>query len=338
MQDLESIVDAFYSDDIIEFDSLPHTDWSSLLADYSRFRIHHEDADGSGYELVYCLRDGLILRVLDLQFLRDNEHSYGLIGDYISFFFNLGGPQIGLEDDGDFVVSEDFCCLLYQAKSCQHLEYSRKGDRMLAVNIQIKKSLLAAEYFDSNTESIPGALLPIYRDGAAEFKYTFPFDAEVKCALQSMIFSDYTGSLRDRFIEAKSVELICLLMRALQREERSNLHSPISERESDLLEQVRSALVADLSSPPSVEELALQVGMGKLTLLNRFKQVYGVTLRNYLLQRRMEGAKTLLLQKNLSPKQVAWKLGYGHACNFATAFKSYYGLTPSAYRKLNSIN
>ena len=50
----------------------------------------------------------------------------------------------------------------------------------------------------------------------------------------------------------------------------------------------------------------------------------------------MEQALALLAQPDLNVSQVAWQLGYEHACNFVTAFKRQYGLTPNAFRKLEA--
>jgi len=64
-----------------------------------------------------------------------------------------------------------------------------------------------------------------------------------------------------------------------------------------------------------------------------FKQETGKSFLEYLTQCRMEAAKTLLVQSNLTISEIAFKLGYDMPSYFSEVFKKSEGLTPSQYRK-----
>jgi len=82
----------------------------------------------------------------------------------------------------------------------------------------------------------------------------------------------------------------------------------------------------------SLSALARQVGMSKYRLSHRFRDVAGVTFRDYLLKVRLERAKVLLAAGRPSITQVAQDVGFGDLARFDKVFKRYTGSTPSAYR------
>ena len=59
------------------------------------------------------------------------------------------------------------------------------------------------------------------------------------------------------------------------------------------------------------------------------------TPQEYVTKKRMEAACQLLKQSNQSITAIAVTLGHSSSQYFATVFKTYFGLTPSEYRKRN---
>lgn len=85
----------------------------------------------------------------------------------------------------------------------------------------------------------------------------------------------------------------------------------------------------------SLSALARQVGMSKSRLSHRFRDVLGVTFRDYLLRVRLERAKLLLSEGRASITEVAYDVGFGDLARFDKVFKRYTGFTPSDYRASN---
>ncbi len=84
----------------------------------------------------------------------------------------------------------------------------------------------------------------------------------------------------------------------------------------------------------SLSALAHQVGMSKYHLSHRFREMLGITFRDYLLRVRLERAKALLSAGHVSITEVAQNVGFGDLARFDKVFKRYTGVTPSAYRSL----
>ena len=82
----------------------------------------------------------------------------------------------------------------------------------------------------------------------------------------------------------------------------------------------------------SLTSLARQVGIGKYHLSHRFRDVLGISFRDYLLKVRLERAKVLLTTGRVSITEVAQNVGFGDLARFDKVFKRYTGVTPSTYR------
>ena len=65
-----------------------------------------------------------------------------------------------------------------------------------------------------------------------------------------------------------------------------------------------------------------------------FKEVYGVSITEYIQQRRLSHAETLLSLTDFTIEQVAAAVGYNNAGRFASMFKKSTGVYPAEYRKM----
>jgi AraC family transcriptional regulator of arabinose operon len=70
-----------------------------------------------------------------------------------------------------------------------------------------------------------------------------------------------------------------------------------------------------------------------LSQVNRvFKKEYGITPYDYILTKKIETAKLLLMNTNISIKNIAYKLNFLDEHYFSKIFKSRAGLSPRDYR------
>jgi AraC family transcriptional regulator, transcriptional activator of the genes for pyochelin and ferripyochelin receptors len=69
-----------------------------------------------------------------------------------------------------------------------------------------------------------------------------------------------------------------------------------------------------------------------MKLKQGFRQLFGTTMFGYLHDYRMEMARNLLLEGNMSITTVANTVGYSHLRHFSAAFKRKFGITPGKCR------
>ncbi|MBR0751087.1 helix-turn-helix transcriptional regulator [Bradyrhizobium jicamae] len=98
------------------------------------------------------------------------------------------------------------------------------------------------------------------------------------------------------------------------------------------LQAVKDAINADLRHPWSIAELAECAGLGRRTFNQQFRMAFGVSAADYLRNLRLDVARELLIHRQLSVTEAAYRVGYAHPANFATAFRKRFGHAPSRRR------
>lgn len=135
------------------------------------------------------------------------------------------------------------------------------------------------------------------------------------------------------YLEGKVLELAALQFSQFT-EADNHLHNEATLKADDIerLHQAKEILIGQINDPPSILGLARQVGLNDCKLKQGFRQVFGTTVFGYLREHRLEQARLLLIEGELSVQQVARAIGYAHPGYFATAFKRRFGVSPKAYQ------
>ena len=81
-----------------------------------------------------------------------------------------------------------------------------------------------------------------------------------------------------------------------------------------------------------ISEIAAHFGYNEKYLTTLFKKYAGITLKQQVLQAKMEVAKSALSESTHPVSQIAYSLGFSDAHNFSNAFRKITGLSPSEYR------
>ncbi|NEQ42348.1 MAG: helix-turn-helix transcriptional regulator [Leptolyngbya sp. SIOISBB] len=202
----------------------------------------------------------------------------------------------------------------------------------LAVDIHIKKSVLAAMVMEYE-ETLPLAFrrMVLGRDDRPILP-SLKITPAMQRLLQQIWQCPYTGLTRSLFLEAKSLELIALYIQAAQAETAAS--SNLSAADVDSIHQAQTVLRQNLGTPPSLIELARQVGINDRKLKQGFREMLDTTVFGYLTQQRMERA-CQLLQQERSVAAVATLVGYDSPTAFSGAFRRKLGMTPKAYQIQN---
>jgi AraC-like DNA-binding protein len=203
------------------------------------------------------------------------------------------------------------------------------GQDYLAVDIHIAPPLLA-----TLTRGHSG-LLPKTVEKMLEGEYKFPFTDPImitpgmETALWQILHCPYQGLTKTLYLEAKSLELIALFLDAIEDENASQLF--LHQDDLERIHQARQILQNNLQTPPSLINLARQVGLNDRKLKQGFRQVFNTSVFGYLTQLRMEKACQLLMQE-LSVAAVAAIVGYASPTAFTGAFRRKFGVTPKGYQ------
>lgn len=99
-----------------------------------------------------------------------------------------------------------------------------------------------------------------------------------------------------------------------------------------LMQRVQALLVPGPDGYPSLEDTALQLNLSPRTLARQL-QARGATYRALLLTAQRSDSLRLLQDRQLSISDVARRLGYSAASNFARAYKAWHGESPEQRRR-----
>ena len=104
-----------------------------------------------------------------------------------------------------------------------------------------------------------------------------------------------------------------------------------------LMEKIMKTINANLSNPKlNVEMLGASVGLSRVHIHRKLKELTGQSARDFIRNIRLEQAKILLKQKKLTISQVADAVGFVSLSHFSASFREFYGISPKEYMENDS--
>lgn len=108
----------------------------------------------------------------------------------------------------------------------------------------------------------------------------------------------------------------------------SDTEATSSPAPADGIPEALAFIEQQLHQTLSLNQIARATGLSESVLQRRFKQSTGITVFEYLRERRLDVARRALMKRSMSISEAAWMAGFNHVSNFTTAFKRRYGVTP----------
>lgn len=103
-------------------------------------------------------------------------------------------------------------------------------------------------------------------------------------------------------------------------------------KESSLATEIIRKLDSSITSNISIEQICSELYISKSKLMREFKKYYHTTPHEYLLNRKISLAKTILANKYQSIRSIAERLDFADEHYFTNVFKKRVGMTPTQYR------
>lgn len=98
-------------------------------------------------------------------------------------------------------------------------------------------------------------------------------------------------------------------------------------------EYVLNFLTNNFSEKIVFSDLAGQLNLSYDYFQHRFRELYGVSPQQFLLQKRLSAAQRLLDNSDLSCTDIAYRCGFSNSSQFSMIFRRELGVTPSQFRK-----
>lgn len=151
--------------------------------------------------------------------------------------------------------------------------------------------------------------------------------------LRDILFCKLEAPIRQMYQQQKMNELLLIALTRITPAMTSISDIRLQQYDIDKIREAREYLLLNMEHPLTVIELAHKVGINDFKLKKGFKHLYGVTIFDFLLEARMDKARTLLQSTDTPVHEIAFATGYKNVSSFTAAFKKKMGHPPSAFRK-----
>ena len=106
--------------------------------------------------------------------------------------------------------------------------------------------------------------------------------------------------------------------------------------DEQLLDRVMKVINKNLNnSDLSVDKIADEVGISRVHLHRKMKELTGQTPHDFIRNLRLKQAAHLLASQNMNITEVMYACGFNNAASFSTIFKKFYGMSPREYMQEN---
>lgn len=138
--------------------------------------------------------------------------------------------------------------------------------------------------------------------------------------------SDY---VRDMKIFEKLTSLLSLIMEDCWTVEKEGYNSPKKQN----LFEIKEYIDLNISEKITLDELSEKFFINKFYLTRIFKDQFGISVNNYIIQQRITYAKRLLRFSDMAIEEIAAACGINDGNYFAKLFKRVEGISPREFRR-----
>lgn len=294
------------------------------------YRVHPAKSQAIGHFEFCGLADGFLVHINDIVHTVPHALSVSApdmlrirIGSHDNCeYVSAHGASIDLKGPGAVIIVEP---------AGQPPAAAAFDGRNRATNICIHRSMLKRLYTQREHE-LP-TMIRAFVAGTLERTVVqgLPLTPALLRCLEDLQGCDLEGHGRRLFIRSKAVEVLCHAFRTLGQDEDGALLETSALKKRGVL-KAKQMLTDNFVTPPSLDDLAHDVGLSRSTLCSGFRQIVGQSVFDYIADLRMQRALTLLNQRDASITQIAYEVGYSHPSSFSLAVQRRFGATPSELR------
>ena len=277
---------------------------------------------GKGSYWIYPVKDLFAITIMDLVFRQDVAFSY----EHPEFLTlgNYSPSMASLLQSGAYMKRENLVGYFRDTDYCR--VESPKSTEIRCVSVTFLPKFYKEHLrnrFEADLQSLPALLSSLTGE------YILP---DVSLAFSQLHMADPSAASASMYFEGKVLEIISKVMDwQTNRRDFPDTQS-IADVDMDLVRRVGAFLKKNCDRQITIERLGQIFYTNKNKLSYLFMLVYGVSIIEFVQTQRMERAKELLVDTDMSMKEIAALVGYKNQGSFSDVFKHFMGLTPSKYR------
>ena len=160
---------------------------------------------------------------------------------------------------------------------------------------------------------------------------TRPISPAMSVVLSQILETKLHESIETLYFKGKVYELLSLFFNKSEDADVEQCPFLIDEENVRKIRKAKEIIISHMTEPPTLQELSAEIGLNIKKLKEGFKQIYGDTVYGYLLDHKMNEARSMLNSRQYNINEISLKLGYSTSSHFIAAFKKKFGTTPKKY-------
>ena len=251
----------------------------------------------------------------------------------IQFHFGIKGKAKFVFNDGNYALDlkEEKSLLFYNQQKELPLNLELMPNSwVISIIISIQKF---HSLFSSDANHIP--FLSKENEDKKYYKEE-NISPSMAIVLSQMFHYTLNPSIKNLYYKGKGYELLSLYFNRNEDPNAEQCPFLIDEDNVLKIKKAKEIIIANMTEPPGLEELAEKVNLSLKKLKMGFKQIYGDTVYGFLFDYKMDYARQLLDSGSYNVNEVGLKIGYSTGSHFIAAFKKKFATTPKKY--LMSLN
>ena len=235
-----------------------------------------------------------------------------------SFEFNSGSYQLPLKSKN--------VILLYNPQKALPIDLKMSPDSAV---VSLLISINKFHSLFSEDANLIHFLSP--ENNTKKYYNTRPISPAMSIVLSQIMEAKIHESIQILYFKGKVYELLSLFFNKSEDADVEQCPFLVDEQNVRKIRKAKEIILNQMTEPPTLQELSTSIGLNIKKLKEGFKQIYGETVYGYLLDHKMNEARSMLNSKQYNINEISLKLGYSTSSHFISAFKKKFGTTPKKY-------
>ena len=200
-------------------------------------------------------------------------------------------------------------------------------------SLEINRKLFEKK-IESFLENMNDDLVELFRDlnGINSFFYKSQYSLDIAKFIQEFTSCELTGFMKSVYLEGKAYEILTSQLQQYL----DDLNEPskriiLRQATIEKIEKAAFIIEEELETIDNISTIANRVGLNQNTLQNGFQQLYSTSVKEYIMNIRIEKAKEFMEKSDLNISEITYKIGISSRSYFSKVFKERFGMTPKQY-------
>ncbi|QLE02838.1 helix-turn-helix transcriptional regulator [Galbibacter sp. BG1] len=269
---------------------------------------------------------------LEIRFVKDDVHP-------LKFIYCVDGSLIHrfAHENINHEIEKYQHVIVANKDNAGHIIKFYKNEQTTMTSVEIIRNQFQGE-INCELEKSDKKLIELFRDQTGKTLFYHEGFYSLKLADIFKGIEEHTDQklIRKLFLKSKTysilVEQIMLYRDDILDESNRTI---LRRQEIDQIETAKKIIYTELENLPSIENIANRIGIPVAKLQLGFKDMYNVTVNEFVHKTRLQVATIMLADKDKTLAEIQDNIGISSKSYFSKIIREEYHMTPSEFRKQN---